>query len=139
MKLPQGFRYSAVYAGIRKLAKPDLALILSDTEAAAAGVFTTNLVQAAPVRLTRRNLAVTGGRARAVLVNAGNQGVRKTEHIPELGKTGNIYFDIARMDGVPASALAALKAVWLRQAIRLAAKARGGLAAAVWALVQQIS
>jgi glutamate N-acetyltransferase/amino-acid N-acetyltransferase len=72
VKLPKGFRYSALYAGIRKLAKPDLALILSATEAAAAAVFTTNLVQAAPVRLTRRNLAATGGRARAVLVNAGN-------------------------------------------------------------------
>jgi glutamate N-acetyltransferase/amino-acid N-acetyltransferase len=72
VKLPSGFRYSALYAGIRKAAKPDLALIVSDTEAAAAAVFTTNLVQAAPVRLTRRNLEATGGRARAVLVNAGN-------------------------------------------------------------------
>jgi glutamate N-acetyltransferase/amino-acid N-acetyltransferase len=70
--LPAGFRYSALYAGIRKVARPDLALIVSEVEAAAAGVFTTNLVQAAPVRLTRRNLAATGGRARAVLVNAGN-------------------------------------------------------------------
>jgi glutamate N-acetyltransferase/amino-acid N-acetyltransferase len=72
VKLPAGFRYSAVYAGIRKVAKPDLALIVSDVEAAAAGVFTTNLVQAAPVRLTRGNLKATGGRARAILVNAGN-------------------------------------------------------------------
>ncbi len=72
VKLPHGFRYSALYAGIRKVAKPDLALIVSDTEAAAAAVFTTNLVQAAPVRMTRRNLEATGGRARAVLVNAGN-------------------------------------------------------------------
>ncbi len=72
VKLPHGFRYSALYAGIRKVAKPDLALIVSDTEAAAAAVFTTNLVQAAPVRMTRRTLDATGGRARAVLVNAGN-------------------------------------------------------------------
>jgi glutamate N-acetyltransferase/amino-acid N-acetyltransferase len=72
VKLPEGFRYSALYAGIRKVAKPDLALIVSDAEASAAAVFTTNLVQAAPVRLTRANLKATGGRARAVLVNAGN-------------------------------------------------------------------
>ena len=43
--LPAGFRYSALYAGIRKVARPDLALIVSEVEAAAAGVFTTNLVQ----------------------------------------------------------------------------------------------
>jgi glutamate N-acetyltransferase/amino-acid N-acetyltransferase len=72
LNLPVGFRYSAVYAGIRKVAKPDLALIVSDSEASAAAVFTTNLVQAAPVRRTRRNLETSGGRARAVLVNAGN-------------------------------------------------------------------
>ena len=70
--LPAGFRYAALYAGIRKVSKPDLALIVSDVEAAAAAVFTTNLVQAAPVRLTRANLKAAGGRARAVLANAGN-------------------------------------------------------------------
>ena len=37
---------------------------------------------------------------RLVLVNAGYQGVHSTEHIPELGKTGNIYFDIARIEGI---------------------------------------
>ena len=72
VNLPAGFRYSTWYAGIRKAARPDLALIVSDVEAAAAAVVTTNLVQAAPVRLTRANLTATGGRARAVLVNAGN-------------------------------------------------------------------
>ncbi|MBI4893084.1 MAG: bifunctional glutamate N-acetyltransferase/amino-acid acetyltransferase ArgJ [Acidobacteria bacterium] len=72
MNLPLGFRYSALYAGIRKVAKPDLALILADQPASAAAVFTTNKVQAAPVRLSRAHLAETGGIARAVLVNAGN-------------------------------------------------------------------
>jgi len=37
---------------------------------------------------------------RLVLINAGYQGVHSTEHISELGKTGNIYFDIARIDGI---------------------------------------
>lgn len=72
MNLPAGFRYAATYAGIRKVEKNDLALIVSDSPAAAAAVFTRNLVQAAPVRLARRHLEATGGVARAVLVNAGN-------------------------------------------------------------------
>lgn len=37
---------------------------------------------------------------RLVLINAGYQGIHKTEHIPELGKNGNIYFDIARIEGI---------------------------------------
>ncbi len=72
MRLPQGFRYGAVYAGIRKVAKPDLALIVSDELASAASVFTTNRVQAAPVVLARKHLAASKGRASAILVNAGN-------------------------------------------------------------------
>ena len=72
MNLPLGYRYSALYAGIRKAAKPDLALIVSDAPASAAAVYTTNLVQAAPVRLSRAHLVETGGVARAVIVNAGN-------------------------------------------------------------------
>jgi glutamate N-acetyltransferase/amino-acid N-acetyltransferase len=72
VNLPEGFRYSALYAGIRKVEKPDLTLIVSDTEASAAAVFTTNRVKAAPVKLDRKNLDATGGHARAILVNAGN-------------------------------------------------------------------
>ncbi len=72
MNLPLGYRYSALYAGIRKAAKPDLALIVSDAPASAAAVYTTNLVQAAPVRLSRAHLLETGGIARAIIVNAGN-------------------------------------------------------------------
>ncbi len=44
MSLPLGFRYAATYAGIRKVAKDDLALIVSDTLASAAAVFTKNRV-----------------------------------------------------------------------------------------------
>lgn len=72
MNLPLGFRYSAVYAGIRKVQKPDLALIVSDAPAQAAAVFTTNRVQAAPVIVARRHLEISGGQAHAALVNAGN-------------------------------------------------------------------
>ncbi len=72
MNLPLGFRYAAAYAGLRKIKKDDLALIVSDTPAAAAAVFTRNRVVAAPVVLARKNLRVSRGNASAFLVNAGN-------------------------------------------------------------------
>ncbi len=72
MPLPLGYRYAATYAGIRQARKDDLALIVSGLPAAAAGVFTQNRVQAAPVRLCRRHLAASRGAAGAILVNAGN-------------------------------------------------------------------
>jgi len=72
LKLPLGYLYSATYAGIRQVEKDDLALIVSGLPASAAAVFTQNRVQAAPVRLSRRNLQRSGGLAGAILVNAGN-------------------------------------------------------------------
>ena len=72
MNLPLGYRYASVYAGIRKQERDDLALIVSDSPAQAAVVFTQNVVQAAPVRLARRNLKSSGGKVTAILVNAGN-------------------------------------------------------------------
>jgi glutamate N-acetyltransferase/amino-acid N-acetyltransferase len=70
--LPRGYLYASAYAGIRKTKKDDLALIVSEQPASAAAVFTQNLVQASPVRLCRANLRTSKGRARAILVNAGN-------------------------------------------------------------------
>jgi glutamate N-acetyltransferase / amino-acid N-acetyltransferase len=83
MNLPSGFRYAAVYAGIRKVAKNDLALIVSDTPASAAAVFTKNLVVAAPVEVARNNLRAGRGKARAWLINAGNANcaTRTGEHV----------------------------------------------------------
>ncbi len=72
MKLPLGYRYAAAYAGIRKVRKDDVGLIVSDNAASAAAVFTTNMVQAAPVRLARKHLKSSKGKVAAVLVNAGN-------------------------------------------------------------------
>ena len=72
MNLPLGFRYAATYCGLRKVAKDDLALIVADVPAAAAAVFTTNRVVAAPVVLARENLRASKGRVRAWLINAGN-------------------------------------------------------------------
>src|SRR6478609_532782 len=72
MSLPLGFKYATTYAGIRKVAKDDVALIVSDGPAVTAAVFTQNQVVAAPVVLARRNLKATRGKARAWLINAGN-------------------------------------------------------------------
>jgi glutamate N-acetyltransferase / amino-acid N-acetyltransferase len=72
VKLPLGYRYSSVYAGIRKVKKDDLALIVPDVPASAAAVFTQNRVQAAPVRIARWNLTKSRGQVSAVLINAGN-------------------------------------------------------------------
>ncbi|MHB9094357.1 MAG: bifunctional glutamate N-acetyltransferase/amino-acid acetyltransferase ArgJ [Eubacteriales bacterium] len=65
---PQGFKASGVKARI-KYDKKDLAVIVSDVPASAAGVFTTNRVKAAPVMLSAENLA--DGRAQAIVVNSG--------------------------------------------------------------------
>ncbi|MGA8598982.1 MAG: bifunctional glutamate N-acetyltransferase/amino-acid acetyltransferase ArgJ [Bryobacteraceae bacterium] len=73
MKLPLGYRYASAYAGIRKEPdQHDVALIAPEGIASAAAVFTTNVVQAAPVRLARTNLNSSRGRLSAILVNAGN-------------------------------------------------------------------
>ncbi len=71
---PGGFRAATAAAGIKKSAGAlDLALIFSDAEkTSAAGVFTTNIVTAAPVALSRRNLRASRGFARAIVVNSGN-------------------------------------------------------------------
>jgi len=72
LNLPLGYAYSSTYAGIRKTPNDDLALIVTGLSANAAAVFTQNRVQAAPVRLSRRNLRSSRGLVGAVLINAGN-------------------------------------------------------------------
>ena len=68
---PKGFTAAGVHCGIRrKQSKNDLALIVSETPAAAAAVYTTNLVKGAPLEVTRRHIA--DGRAQAVICNSGN-------------------------------------------------------------------
>ncbi len=70
--LPQGFRFAAMNCGLRKAPNLDVGLIIADEEVAAAGVFTQNLVQAAPVVLCRRHLHKAAARVRAVIVNSRN-------------------------------------------------------------------
>ena len=68
---PRGFRAAGVAAGIKANHGLDLALIVSETPAQAAAVFTTNLAVAAPVVVSREHLARSGGTARAIIVNSG--------------------------------------------------------------------
>jgi glutamate N-acetyltransferase / amino-acid N-acetyltransferase len=72
IRLPLGFSFSAVAAGIKVSGRPDLALVEAEGGATAAALFTENRVVAAPVEVGRASLLSTGGRVRAVVVNSGN-------------------------------------------------------------------
>jgi glutamate N-acetyltransferase/amino-acid N-acetyltransferase len=88
--LPQGFRFGAVHCGIKKNAqKEDLTLIHCPSGAVAAGVYTQNLVYAAPVALDRSRTPSSD--IRVVVVNSGNanactgeQGMRDAEEMSRL-------------------------------------------------------
>lgn len=76
---PQGFRASGVFCDIKRLGtgkgsqkgkKRDLALIVSEVPAAVAGMFTTNQVCAAPVKVCLERVKL--GEAQVVVVNSGN-------------------------------------------------------------------
>ena len=69
---PIGFAAAAVAAGIKQSGRPDLVLVVSDRDCAAAAVFTRNQVAAAPVLLDRETLAANPTAQRGVLINAGN-------------------------------------------------------------------
>ena len=68
---PRGFRAAGVACGIKASGGLDLSLVVSDTIASAAAVFTTSLAKAAPVLLSRDHLAQSGGQGRAVVINSG--------------------------------------------------------------------
>ncbi len=68
---PRGFRAAGLHCGIKANGKHDLALVVSDTTASAAAVFTTNQAQAAPVLVSKAHLAASHGQARAVVSNSG--------------------------------------------------------------------
>ncbi len=67
---PKGFLAGAAMAEIKKAGKYDVGLIVSEVEAAVAGVFTTNRVKAAPVIYSKK--VVEGGRAKGIVLNSGN-------------------------------------------------------------------
>src|SRR6202045_4665326 len=98
---PRGFKCAAVFCNIKKLGtgkgsekgrKDDVALIASDVPAAVAGMFTTNQVCAAPVRISRQHAAARF--ASAIVVNSGNanaatgeQGMKDARQMTRLAAT----------------------------------------------------
>jgi glutamate N-acetyltransferase/amino-acid N-acetyltransferase len=72
INLPLGFKWGAVKAGIKASGKLDVAVAVAPQTANAAAMFTKNQVVAAPVTVGRHHLESTGGKIKAVLVNAGN-------------------------------------------------------------------
>jgi len=67
---PKGFKAQGISAGLKKSRKKDMAVIISDTPAAAGAVFTLNKMAAAPVEVCRKNLL--SKTARAIIINSGS-------------------------------------------------------------------
>lgn len=67
---PKGFIAGGISCGIKKNSNPDLAIIYSENPAVAAGIFTTNKVQAAPVILSKQHL--NNSFSQAIIANSGN-------------------------------------------------------------------
>ncbi|MCD1260817.1 bifunctional glutamate N-acetyltransferase/amino-acid acetyltransferase ArgJ [Paenibacillus athensensis] len=68
---PKGFRAGGLHCGLKKTERHDLGVIVCDVPAAAAGVYTLNAFQAAPLRVTQMSIAAEG-KLQAMLVNSGN-------------------------------------------------------------------
>jgi glutamate N-acetyltransferase/amino-acid N-acetyltransferase len=113
---PRGFKCAAVFCDIKKLGtgkgsekgqKRDLALIVSDVPAAVAGMFTSNQVCAAPVKISRQRAAKKS--ARAIVVNSGNanactgaQGLRDARAMARLTATTLVRLDCLKQSSFPA-------------------------------------
>ena len=69
---PKGFAAAGLHCGIKaKAGALDLGILAADTAVPAAGIFTTNLAQAAPVTVSKRHLETNQGLVRAIVVNSG--------------------------------------------------------------------
>lgn len=68
---PIGFSAGGLHCGLKKTDRHDLGAIVCEVPAAAAAVYTTNVFQAAPIKVTRESIA-SSGKLRAVIVNSGN-------------------------------------------------------------------
>lgn len=90
LQIPLGYRMAGIYCGVkRNVTREDCALVVSDQPAVAAGVYTKNLVFAAPVALDRSR--TPGANFRAVAINSGNanactgeRGLRDAERMAQI-------------------------------------------------------
>lgn len=88
----QGFTASGIHCGIRKnRTKNDLALIYSQKPAAAAAVYTTNLVKGAPLTVTKKH--ISNGKAQAVICNSGNANTCNADGIEIAEKMSTLVAD----------------------------------------------
>ena len=93
----KGFKAGGIHCGIRKnRTKRDLALILSEKEASAAAVYTTNLVKGAPLTVTKNHIA--NGKARAVICNSGNANTCNANGIEIASRMSEILGDALGID-----------------------------------------
>ncbi|NVM57978.1 MAG: bifunctional glutamate N-acetyltransferase/amino-acid acetyltransferase ArgJ [Desulfobacterales bacterium] len=99
-----GFVAGAIAAGLKKDERKDLGIIFSEVPASAAGLFTTNQVQAAPVLLDKER--IKSGRCQAIVVNSGN---------------ANACTGARGMEDARAMARTAAKAVGIREELVLVA------------------
>lgn len=102
---PKGFEYAVTEAGIKYQNREDLALIFSKKPAQVAGVFTTNQIKAAPVKLCMKR--IKSGVAQAVIINSGNanactgkKGIEDAEEITrrvaqKMGINENLVFPLS--------------------------------------------
>ena len=95
----KGFKANGIHCGIRKnRTKRDISLIVSDKKAAAAGVYTTNLVKGAPNIVTKKN--ISDGYATAVICNSGNANTCNADGIEIAEKMCQLTGDAL---GIPAN------------------------------------
>ncbi len=107
LNVPQGYAFSVVSAGFRSEAgRKDLALVVSDTPASAAAVFTQNRFCAAPVQVGR-NMIKNRPQARAIMMNSGQAnactGVEGHENCLETLRLAGEALNISPADILPAS------------------------------------
>ncbi len=109
---PKGFLFSSVEAAIKKPGRKDLTLIYSEKEAVMAGMFTTNKIKAAPVKLDMKR--IRSGKGRAIIANSGNanactgeKGIRDSVAITDLiakglkVRNGDVYICSTGVIGTP--------------------------------------
>ena len=112
IKVPKGFLFSTAEAAIKKPGRKDLALIYSEIEAVATGMFTVNAVKAAPVKLDMKR--IRSGKGQAIIVNSGNanactaeQGMKDAMEMTALAagalglKAGSVYVCSTGVIGTP--------------------------------------
>jgi glutamate N-acetyltransferase/amino-acid N-acetyltransferase len=96
---PKGYTANGIHCGVRRSrVKRDLALVVSSVRAAAAGVYTLNLVKGAPIAVTKKNLA--NGYAQAIICNSGNANTCNADGVEIAEKMCAL---VEQHTGIPAS------------------------------------